>query len=284
MTTTSVALESPGLERLELDDWQAGWVVKSVEVGAPQVRESVSVRPSGHGTIDRTAFVGARAVTASVVAVAGPAELRQLVDRLAPFLDPGRRSTLTLGDGGDTRQLQVRSDGDTPIPWENAGFLQLAVGWVTVGYPFWLGTERAIVLSPFAPATTTGGPTPPVTPPFTLPNEDRATAGLVVNAGSVPAHWTATVYGPAVDVGVENLTTGERVVLTGLILGDGQVAVIDSLSRTVTVDGESRFAAVNAAVSTWWTLPPGRSQLSVPVTSWLNPARVWFRYRDTYYA
>lgn len=283
MTSTSLTLESPGLDRLELDDWTAGWVVKSVEVGAPQVRESVSNRPSAHGTIDRTRFVGSRAVTASVAAVAGPLELRQLVDRLAPFLDIGRRLTLTLGDGGDTRQLAVRSNGDTPIPWEHAGLLELSVGWVTVGEPFWLGTERATVLTPFAPAAA-GGPTPPVTPPLTLPNEDRATAGFVVNAGSAAAHWTATVYGPAVDVGVENLTTGKRVVLTGLVIGDGQVAVIDSLTKTVTVDGESRFSAVNATVSTWWTLPPGRSQLSVPTTSWLNPARVFFEHRDTYYA
>lgn len=283
MTARTVSIESPGLELLELDDWTAGWVLKSIEVGAPQVRDAITARPSGHGTIDRTALVGARAVTANVAAVASPLELRQLVDRLAPFLHPGRRSTLTLGDGTATRQLVVRSDGDTPIPWEAAGFLQLSIGWVTVGYPFWLGAPRSITLAPFAPAGG-GGPTPPVPAPIVLPGEDPATAGIVVNAGTVGAHWTATVTGPAVGVGVENITTGELVLLSGLPLAAGQVAVIDSLTRTVTVNGESRFSAVNGSLSTWWLLPPGLSQLAVPTTSWSSPSSVLFQYRDTYYS
>lgn len=280
---TALIIESPGLERLELDDWQAGWVVKSVEVGSPQVRESVTNRPSGHGTLDRTALVGARAVTADMVLAAGPLALRQLVDRIAPYLDVGRRIKLTLGDGTARRSLTVRSNGETPIAWEHAGYLETTLGWVTVGYPFWRGTQRSIIVSPFA-ASTSSGVTPPLTPPVYLPPGDPAQSGVVVNAGTVDAHWTAEIVGPAVDIGVENLTTGQKVALNGLTVAAGQTALIDSYARTVTVDGQPRYAQVDAAATSWWTLPPGRSSLTVPTVSWQNPARVWFKWHDSYYA
>lgn len=279
--TRAVTLTSPGIDPLELDDWDEGWVVSSVETGSPQTREVVASRPIGHGTIDRTRFVGARAVTVGVALVEQPHALRQLLDRLAPYLDPGRRSTLTVSDGFDVRSLPVRAAGGTSVPWEKAGFMRLSLGWVSVGYPFWLGPERGVVLSPTAGAVG-AGVIPPVTPPITL--AAGPPDGMIVDqSGTIGAHWIAEIDGPVSDVSIMNTTTGEQVALTGLSIIAGQKLVVDSFARTVTVDGESRFAAVDTAISTWWTLPPGVSEIAAPASSTATPSQVWFRYADTFY-
>jgi len=68
----TVELSAPGIGTLELDDCDAGYLVQSLDIGSPDVRDVVSSRPLSDGTIDRTRFAGSRAVTLDLAIVERP--------------------------------------------------------------------------------------------------------------------------------------------------------------------------------------------------------------------
>lgn len=279
---SSVVLATDGIEPLDLNNALEGWVTTAIDVSVPEVRESRFERPGAHGSIDYTHLMGDRSVVLKVAAVADPQPLRNLVDRLAPFLDPGRRSVLTITDEDTSarRSLVVRRADNFAAPWKGPALMDLTIGLRTVGSPFFTGEERAITLLPNAPSSEVGM-TPPLVPPLVLDVADDEHHGIIRNDGSVPAYWRAQVDGPADGVAIRNDTTGETVSLEGLNLLVGQTLIVDSYERSVTVDGESRYAAVDPA-SSWWRVPVGESQVSAPVSAWATPAQVWFRWSDTY--
>lgn len=266
------------VDPIDLDDHAAGWVVEQLDVGLPTPHEASHDRGDDDGTIDHTARVGARAITATVRAVRGPSRLQDLLARLAPYLAAEARPTATLTtDDGTERTITVRLASDFSAPWERPGDMSLTIGFRTVGWPYLLGHHHGMVLAPGVAGG--GGVVPPLTPPVVL---EPSSQGRAHNAGEVAAVWQATVLGPAEDLSLRCDTTGERLDLTGLSLAAGQTLHIDSYHRAVTVDGETRWGAVDPSTSTWWRIPSGESVIRMAASSSAAPAQVHLTWHDTY--
>lgn len=280
-----IHLTADGLAPLALDDWAEGRVVTELEVGMPQPRERVRDRAGIDGTLDQTSLLGARSVTLAVHHVAGPSPLGVLLDRLAPFCDPTRRVTITHVDPASSRHrsLTVRGSGDLSAPWSHPSHMALTAGFRTVGWPFWTGAQRSITLAPSNGGGGTDGITPPLTPPIEFPEYvGGESIGEIRNAGDRPAVWQATIEGPCEGIRLSNQTTGSALDLTDLDLQAGQRMEIDSFTRSVTIDGQRRWSAVDPSTSTWWLVPPGVSRIRMDTTASAQPAQVWFRWADTY--
>lgn len=272
-----IRLHADGIDSLDLEDWGLGYVTTSIDIGMPTIREVTQNLTDADGTLDLTSLVGARAITMSVALLDGPQSAQDLFDMLAPFLGAGRRVTLEVGTTPDRpgRRIVARVGGDVNQPWRRPGQVVLALPWRSVGYPFWLGEEHTldVVARPPAP-----GLIPPLTPPVTVPlNPDDSR--IATNLGNQPAHWVARISGPCRVPRLRNESTGREVVLAGMNLLAGQVAVVDSLTKSVKVDGQNRAVSTG---SRWWQLAPGESRLSVPATSSSLPSMASFAWADTY--
>ena len=94
-----------------------------------------------------------------------------------------------------------------------------------------------------------------------MPASTSATPSLVTSAGSAPSQWTAALYGPCTGPKLANDTTGLTLEFTDdLVLGPGEFAQLDSVSRTVTRNndpGQVITGNLNFRTSDWWTIQPG---------------------------
>lgn len=277
---------------LELDDCEAGYLVQSVEVGAPEARDVVDPRTMSDGAVDRTAYVGARAITINLRLVRGPSRRQQLLDALAPFLHPGRRSWLTIAAADwEPRMYRVRAD-DWSAPWERPLDLEMALSWRTAGSnPFAVGLdENAINLAPSTGAVAgrayneNAGPPPGRVYDRTYPAA-ATTVAPIVNAGSAPADFEADVYGPLTGFTIANLTTGGQLAFPTLTVPAGSYVAISSATHTVLMNSDpasSRYSYLDFAHSAWFRLAPGLNRMTVQSSSFSAPAQTVIRWRDTY--
>lgn len=273
-------LTADGLEPVDLDAWDDGMADTGVEVGAPSARDVVNDRPGAHGSSDRTTLVGARVITVSVSLAEGTHSRQALLDRMGPYMLPGRRITLHHRPaGGRVRRFTVRPD-PADVPWVGATLSDLVWTFRTVGAPWALGEQRTVDLVPAPPPP---GRSYDLVRPRAYPDAPVMFADAV-NAGGLPADWTWTIEGPVRRPRLRNETTGDEVVLRGLELLAGQTAVVTSADHAVLVDGQARYSAIDHATTTWWQVPPGTSVVSMPVTSAAGDAAGTLTYADTFYA
>lgn len=273
-------LTCDGLDPLDLDAWDDGIIDTEVQVGEPTVRDVAFDRPGSDGNVDLTQHVSSRAVTVSLTLGESPHSRRALLDRMSPFMVPSRRVTLHMAPGSDpARRLLCRPD-PTSVSWQNPAVVELAWSFRSVGSPWWLGEARTVDLSPMPPPP---GFTFPLSFPLSFPPLPPGYLIEAFHAGTIDADWTWTVDGPVTSPSLRNEATGEAVQLTGLTLLAGQQAVVDSASRRVTVDGQSRFAAVDFDSTVWWKVPAGRTVVvSMPVAAFSNPAAGVLSFSDSY--
>ena len=291
---SSVLLTADDGTSLQLDDCPAGYLVEKVEVGAPEVRAVTDPRTMADGVVDRTQYVGARAITVQLRLVPDPSTRLRLLDALALFLHPGRRSWLTIvaNDADDPRMYRVRAD-DWSVPWERPTDVELTVGWRTAGgVPFAVGTTlHDVTLVPDAGDDGRSYNESPI---------DLATYGRVydrtyppagtsvapvINAGSAPAEWTATVFGAVSGFTLVNLTTGDQLAFPTLNVPAGQNVVVDSFTHTVLAGGDpgsSRYSYIDFAHSRWFRLAPGLNRMTVVSSTFSAPAQTHITWRDTY--
>jgi hypothetical protein len=84
-----------GALTMALEDEAGGWFMTELDLGYPEVRDVMGKRPDADGVYDRTQFMGARAVSASVTAVAwAGARIDDIASRFAPFMAPAARPVL----------------------------------------------------------------------------------------------------------------------------------------------------------------------------------------------
>lgn len=279
-----ITINSAGLEELTLDDWDAGIACESLDLGHPNVRAVVADRPGAHGTIDETRYFGARSVALKLNVFAGTyGSRRAILDRIAPFCDPGRRSVIRYEDptGGGTRALDVRA-GDASAPLTNPTLTEMAVSWIVPAGLIYADDSKTETAQPFtevAPGLTFDAMFPASFPSFT------SSAAALLNEGTLDAHWTAELYGPFTGPALINRTTGEGLYFPGLTIAAGDYLHLDSLQRTVTVNGiatATRYGYLDFVNSTWWTLGPGETMVEFSPASSAPPASATIQWRDTF--
>jgi hypothetical protein len=78
-----------------LEDEAAGYFCSALDLGAPTVREVIDNLPDADGAIDRTTYMGPRAVSADITALAGAGAVIDDVGRMfGPFMVPSARPVL----------------------------------------------------------------------------------------------------------------------------------------------------------------------------------------------
>lgn len=288
----SVLLAADDGTSLELDDCSAGYLVESVEVGGPEVRSVVDPRTMADGVVDRTQFVGQRSITIGLRLATGPSTRDMLLDALAPFLHPGRRSWLTIQRlDGPARMYRVRAD-DWSVPWERPTDVEMSLQWRTAGgSPYSVGTDlHEVTLVPASGLDGRGYDEAPFGSGTgrqydrTYP-EAATSVAPVINGGSAPAEWQAIVSGPITGFTLTNLTTGDQLAFPTLNIPAGQYVVIDSATHTVLAGGDpgsSRYSYIDFAHSSWFRLAPGLNRMTIVSATFSAPAQTLIRWRDTY--
>lgn len=117
--------------------------------------------------------------------------------------------------------------------------------------PRWYSSTMSSILLGL---TEGGGLEFPLTFPLTF-GAGSDNDGSAFNAGTAPAPWTAAILGPVTNPVLTLGSTGEAVVITGVV-APGETLLIDSASRSVLLDGSPRSSWI-ALTSRWWELAAG---------------------------
>jgi hypothetical protein len=274
-----------------LEDETQGYFCESLDLGFPAVREVVNNRPDQDGTFDRTALMGSRQVSASIVALAGAgARIDQVAAMFAPFMSPAARPELHYvldRDDAPERVLTVRAAG---------------YSWPIVG-----ASTRAIQLQFVAPdpiardldtdtATAWAGVAGPSgrTYPLTFPRHypaggGGAVTGQIVTTGDVDAFPVLTIYGPITGAQVAINGPSDAFLVpfvAGYTIGAGQFVVVDTKAKTALVGGDpsqSVITQIDWANVAWPAIAPDVTYfLSLTGSGTTGVSQVVATWRDGY--
>jgi hypothetical protein len=250
----------------------------------PAVRATTEPRTDGDGERDTTKFFGARACSLELLVTQTPAAVH---DELARFCHPASRPYLVVTDDEWTgpRRLRLRVDNiDDPIEAKLAPTARkIQAQWKVPDGVWEDASEVTTVISADAPST--GGLAMPVTMPATFADSTSAGAALVLNAGAVPLHWIARLYGPCTAPQFTLDSAGLALVFKPtLVLGGGEYLEIDSRERTAWANGDTSISRLNYldyTVSTWWQLPVGENQVRYNPASGIGAGSIAELYTRT---
>lgn len=240
------------------------YVVTSLQVGSPAVREVVRNRALADGVFDDSLYLGARAITANITLKDGQLggcdvglSMQRLIDQLTPYMSPRRRPTLTwqLPGAQSPRSAVVRG---VNWPWALARQKANAITpqWTVPSGEVLAGGSDARKCETIKPSSDVeAGRTYDLEFDRSYPPSGPIGGRLIDNPGTALTHWTLTIYGPVTDPtftinGVQFAV--DR--LGGVELAPGQTLVVDTRSRTVLFNGladSSRYQNTNYTEWGW---------------------------------
>jgi hypothetical protein len=119
---------------------------------------------------------------------------------------------------------------------------------------------------------TSGGLDTPFVTPFVFAGSGSTGDALVVNDGTAPSEWSATISGPVTS---PRLILGGKTVQLDADIAEGTVVTVDSRTGSVVVSGAARpWVALS---SVWWQIPPGSSTFSARATAGTGSASLTWR-------
>jgi hypothetical protein len=231
-----------GSSTLLLEDFTAGYMCQSLDLGWPVVREVKNNRPDQDGIIDRTQYMGERVVTAHIIAIASAgARIDQVAQSFARFMAPSARPVLVYRldtPQAVERQLTLRGAG---YSWAVAGPSQrdIQLQWIAA--------------DPVArdPASKTVSATP-------------SASGLINTPGEVPIRPLFRIIGPitaaVVTLSPPVFPPWKLAFVSGFAVAAGHYIDIDTNARTVYLDGDHsqpRLSSIDWTQSSWQWIPPG---------------------------
>jgi Phage tail protein len=270
-----VILEAVTFDELPLLDCGAGLFpvgLTDANLGSgPEPRTSSEGKPSADGTVNRTRFWGPRIVElVGYVATDTREELNVRLDEIRAAFSLREAHVLRfvpLGQDEHELEVVVASRFEAPVSgWQNT--LTWAVTLEAPDPRLYLAAVVEVSYEPTVPAGATAGLLFPLAFPLVFSTAAPPSGGDTFlsawNNGTTSTPVELTLEGPVTSLqGIRNLTTGEAVdtVLTGLAAGD--LLVVDTAARTVTLNGAAAPELVDAAGTTWFELIQGENQLDV---------------------
>lgn len=272
--TANTLLLSLGTLTLDLNNPDmTGFIISSVDLGAPAVRAVTTDLPGQDGADDQTAYFSTRSVqlTGALVPTVKGASRSAAFDSLAPFISPGARPTLTYSLDEDTalRTLDLRvGQWTNPIdhPTNATGF---SVQWVCPD-PIAYGQSVNEVNVPFATGSNAGRTYPRIYPLSYPAGVGPSGETLVTTAGTYSSWPTLRIFGPCADPKVywlDPVTTnnlGIQVAFTGLTIAGGDYVEVNTKARTAFLNGSpgsSRYSFIDFANTSWAPLAAGANLL-----------------------
>lgn len=231
----TITLTDTTLGEVELSCEPAGYTVVGFEVGWAQPREVVDPAALRQGVDDRTRFAGARVITVSVRLNTALFPAQELIDRVAPFLDPARRPRLawSVGAGSARRSIVVRA-ADAPVVIDGK-YPSMVMTFVSADRPL-LEAETLTCATVRRSGATEAGRTYDLafdrSYAFMLP-----TGSIIVNNnGTGPAPWFGDLFAEVEDPTIT--INGVAVAFSGLTLTAGQFVSINCRTQTMLRNGD----------------------------------------------
>jgi hypothetical protein len=281
MTVTAMRLVD-GARVLELDR-ASGYRVQKLDLGFPTVRAVTQPRTDRDGEDDTTERYGASAVSMDIkLFPTATLTLTEILDSLRAFCHPKTRPYLVVERDGVERRIMLRSDQQS-APITNPFVTDVQVAWRAPD-----GVSEAVaeeVALANAVALVEPGVAFDWTFPLTFPATSAVGSVPVSNSGTVPVLPVLRLYGPCTDPRVENQTTGEQMIFSGLTIAAGDYLEIDSRNATIRLNGlasQSRYSRLSFAVSTFLHLEPGLNTIRYYPVSFSTGARLEVRYRSAW--
>lgn len=255
--------ESLGLLEMGCDPY----VVASLQIGSPGVREVKRDRALGDGAYDDTKYLSSRAITAAVrlktngINCEPSQSMQQLLDRVTPYMSPRVRPTLSwqLPGSSNIRAAVVRGH-DWPYKMQAPKHLPIALQWVVPSGEILGGLDDGTIRTQcetIRPAQDTeDGRTYDLIFDREYPPSAPIGSRAIDNPGNAHAHWELTIYGPVelprftingVEIRTDNLGSG-------LTILAGQHLTINTRSRTAlfnSLPNDSRYFYLNYNEWSW---------------------------------
>jgi hypothetical protein len=283
-------------DRLELseildlmDDERNGITVDTVDLGFPDVRESMGVWADADGAWDYTRFFGARGISLSGALLSSDKGSRsKAFHSLIPYLDPSARPVLIycFNADDDPRYLRIRGAGysgaiNNPLytTWQGQWKAPEAIAYS-------LESETATVTAQehsdfgriYSEPQPDPGPEGPITPTSTwepdrhYPEQFGAVSVNAENDGTVASWPIFEIHGECTAPAIFNDTTDRCFAMkVDFVVHEGEVLTINTHQRAVYLGrspNSTRYGQVDFERSTWWPLVPGPNSIRFdPITA-----------------
>lgn len=244
-------------------DGIAGW-----EESTPIEKLSES-RADSYGDRDTPLRPKGRTVTVSGIVTVGQDRDELVAGFRRAFTlpaDPRRKGELLISTAGQTLMAYAQVAGRKIVqgPRWGIGRFGWAVQWVCDDYLRY-GLEQ----SAEAPLmVTTGGITPPLTPPVTLPARPKSGVVQVMNNGDRLTPAVFELVGPQSGlIGIEQMTTGQRLtynapLAAGVGAGAADTLIIDTRTGQATLNGDVfRSPLAGSSITRMVGLVPGLNSI-----------------------
>jgi len=255
------------------------WLLKTwTGLDGAETAGQVVQRAGDHGAWPTPQFYAARAVTLTVQATARTQALRDVARAfLHQAIPVGSDSSLATlrWDEPTPVQLGVRRSGRIAETYMTLTDVVFSVPLIAPD-PRKYGTVLRTASSTQAP--TAAGLAPPLTPPLTLPAGAPPMLVSCTNLGSFETRPLVTITGPITTPSVVNVTTGQAITFTGMVLASTDVLTVDLLAKQAALNGVYRPADPS---SSWWVLPPGTTTVQVTGTA-STGAQMTVAWRDAW--
>lgn len=254
---------------LPLDSPAGGWACTSLDLGQPDIREVKDSKPDQHGTIDRTAYMGSRLVTALISSwpeydVNGNplGSIDDVIEQFGPFLDPSARPVLhvTTYSNAPERTLVLRVSqysGGLPMtqpPRRDAQFQWVAADPV-------LRDVNVQTSTAYAGSAVLGRQYPRVFNQTYPPAGAAQSNGSIQGLGQIPIRPVLNIYGPITTPKVQFTTqqSGQNFqvwFMPGFYINAGHYVAVDTLNRTILQDGTTpTLGQLDWSNTVWPVLP-----------------------------
>lgn len=281
-----VRLEAAGLTPLLLDP-SVGVHLAAIDMGDAATREVAQDATDADGTIDTTAYIGARAVTLRLSLFPDTGSAWALRQALRAFTHPRLRPTLFITAAADApeQQITLRRSQYTDIMDAGQGdSASIVAQWIA---PLGIVESAALnVSSIFAAGGATSGRAYSLIPSRVYPASAALGTGVVVNAGNADSYPLLRLYGPMTEPIITNDTQGKSLAFVGVTLTAGEFLEIDTRAKTIYLNGDtsaSRYSKLSFPASSWFTLSPGENELRLhPATYTTAVTLIEVTWRDAW--
>ncbi len=230
----------------------------------PDVQGAGVLAKSGdHGGWPSPQYYAARTLTWTITASAPTQALRDLARAILQAAVPVSDLAVLTYNEPVPKQIQVRRSGKVTESCPTLADVTFTVGLVAPDPRKYSVQQQTLPVT--APSVTPVGITVPFTVPFTLPAQQVGGSAVATNGGSFETRPVITITGPVTSPSLTNVTTGQTVSWTGLVVPVGGILVADfSVQQAqLSLTGTNPSYRPADPFSSWWTLPPGPSTIQL---------------------
>lgn len=289
-------LTEPTLGTLDLECTE-GFVVVDFQVGWPEVREVITPRALSDGSIDTTYYLGKRPITVTLRFDQTKLATQNLIDLVTPFLSPRYRPQIvwSVQQSGPwcpgpaasvetIRSLQVRG-ADGPLVVNAPKYLQMVLQWVAQD-PYTTGLNQFCAVALITGAEEFGR-VYDLTFDRDYPYSPQYGVTAFTPLGNAPMDWVGTITAELVNPNV--LINNTTIDFSGVTLLPGQTIIIDTLERTILLNGDpnsSLYGSTNFQDWTWdeLRLDPGQNQIRLQADSYVGDPSFTLCWYDKWYS